>query len=892
MKFGLSRASISILSIVMLLLLATFAFAQDEWSTVPSLFQYLKDNYGQNSEAIVSAEGTAPSEKQYQEAHKDAKLLPLEKLASLYCLRLFQQDGIFVLAPAKRPDLTDLAKGRAKPIRPLSMLINQLVFSMTNRQLRLLGSQNGLPFSELTTDQQKIMAEIFSGPRAVVPVEPGQNADLSKAKPAEKLDIKNCYLTAHLSVDYLTIQGPQSENQRYPFGSYFNINCTQPRSKAGWVLADLRIRDEGGYRLRRMPPPWEPKQIDNCIKESDLNFSLKALNKPIQLSGTTTISELSSVISNSTGIKLYASPGSNNIQLYVQGRGVSAGRLLKAVALATTGTWRRFEDGYIFSVDRMGIGQIAARYRELQNKLTADQQNTDNKTSDSIKRHNILTMLPLDLTGRFKLGNQQLESLVLNDAAGGLTWDSIKPTQKAFIEKELITAEGRGSLPADRKLVSVIPNIVVKLTFNFQNPGPVELSWEAPGGVAGVEIFPIRNTSYDRTASLKDAESGTRVVLNSPMRACVWKPAAGESPEFIAKSLKEHGFNNLFLRVFTSGYTAFPSRNFPMMQGLDQDYLKRVIIAAHNQGIKVFAVLDVLRWSDGTNKNWVRKEIRLLDFDIFSRTRSESLAATKISDADLSDLEFYYGEGTTGDAVNPANPEVSVRLRALLDELSAYEIDGLALDYTSMLIPTPRGSMRYGSSLPNPIGNPGHNDVMQREFFIEFGADSIDIPEGPIRNLDWLPLQQIVSACTELQGQWELLYRTACDNLLDSLLRRWNSSKKNSPVWLIDTFGIERPSHDLSGFKKRIQGVIRTFAPYSTDEDGYYNEDFEIIPIIRATERVGTARFANTIISLQSPGFSSAQPLAAKGIVVDLTAAGKRKIDYLTLITSPEEKSQ
>jgi len=329
-----------------------------------------------------------------------------------------------------------------------------------------------------------------------------------------------------------------------------------------------------------------------------------------------------------------------------------------------------------------------------------------------------------------------------------------------------------------------------------------------------------------------------------------------------------------------------------MMQGLDQDYFKRTIAAAHNQGIKVFVVLDVLRWPDGTNKNWVRKETGLLDFDIFGRTRSESLGATKISDADLADSEFYYGEGTTGDAVNPANLEVRSRLRTLLDELSTYEVDGLALDYTSMLIPTPRGRMRYGSTLPNPTGNPGHNDVMRREFFIEFGVDAIDIPEAPVRNVDWLPLQQIVSACTELQGQWELLYRTACDNLLDSLLRRWDSSKINSPVWLIDTFGIERPSHDLSGFKKRIQGIIHTFAPYSTDEDGYPNKDFEIIPIVRATERVGTARFVNTIISLRSPSFGSVQPLADKGIVVDLTAAGKRKMDYLTLITLPEEKCQ
>lgn len=888
------RSASGLTSILLAILLAAIwpvsdLTAQDVGNNPPTLEQLLNDlaQKGLPGPLVATLE-TPPPHPGEQRPSGDAS--SLEGIAESFGLKLFKQDGIYVIGAAERHEFADLFSSRIQQARPVAEWCSELVQSLTASQFRALGSRTGLPFHGLTQDQQAIMAAIFSSENVLAYVEPGIKPDLSKAIPAESMPFRRCSIAAWLEVTRVKI-GVADERQRDGMSVRSSININPPSAEiAGWRLAH---HASGQPPDRRTILPIPP--VANTLKDSQLDYSLAALRAPVSASGRTNLRDLIAQVAKATGLDLRASPGAEHVPLFVSASNVPAGSLLKAVSLATTGTWRRFGSAYVFTADVAGIGQITARLDELHALRDADRFRVELGVLRLIQDAQPFSALSFPPDSPFVLYPEQISRMLAASNAPAsldrhwIPWGSLGPGQQAFLEarasesQDKTAGEGLGGDPAMRL---VQPTVRINLTFHFPDLGPVM----PPESLYRLTLLPPDELE-ELNLLWSNAPVSLKLPLNTSLRGYVCKPSKREGPADLISALDKHGFNTLYVRVFTDGYAAFPSAQFPMLDGLDGDYLRQLVSLAHSKGIKVFAVVDVLRWSDGRKGHWLAKNPELLDYDIFGQTHAQWASTRAVPDMQFAIEEFILGEGLTGDAVTPLSPVVRAKLEALLGELASYSVDGLVLDHTSMSHPS--GSV--GPCNDYMRGSPGHSGIARQQFFLKYGVDSVDIP-ARLMGLErvWVPLQPIIAACSQLRPGWEHLYEQGCDSLIDALVNKWTALRKDSPIWVMDMRRIEGPSRDWSKFRGRVEGLLLTSVNFRLEATRATG--LKAVPVVQAPERMGTLIFASLLAQGQSQKFEgmfpeviAAQAWNAERIIIDFTSAGRQKSECLRLITPPQK---
>ena len=312
--------------------------------------------------------------------------------------------------------------------------------------------------------------------------------------------------------------------------------------------------------------------------------------------------------------------------------------------------------------------------------------------------------------------------------------------------------------------------------------------------------------------------------------------------------------------------------------------LRNVISIAHAKRMKVFGVLDVLRWSDGSRDHWVMKKADLLDRDIYGRTHSEWARARNPVPIESSLLEFVYGEDMSGEAVTPFSPQVASMLSSLVEELSAYELDGIVLDYVDLMHPENGPEFNGMAS-----GSPGQHALARQAFLASLRADSIDVAVGRSPDLRILPLQELVQGYARLQPSWRRQYLAKATDLTASLARKWTETHQGSPVWIVDSLITRRESVDCP----RLKGIVSAILEPAIDFRAPC-ADIPAYPIIRATDRLGTLLFYGMLA--RGLGYETEDIFKemvrtkweTQGVVVDFTNAGKRKNDYLRIIQPPK----
>lgn len=825
---------------------------------------------------------------------KDAKEDPtsLEEVAEASGLKLFEQDDVYVLGPAQRRDFTEVFSDTVHQMTPIAERCALLVHSLDDAQWWLLGSEQGLRFGMLRPEQQAMARQIFASGNVVVPVGPDGNQDLAKAIPADTMPLHESNVFARLEVSYIRLMIRLADG-RYGYSPSPSISTEAPVVDC-WVLRREPLPAEQHDPLRLGSVVLAPP-APNTLKTSDLHYGLSALSTPVSMSGRTNLRDLVAVVARQTGLKLYTSPGSGQIRLLVSASSIPAGRLLKAVSLATTGTWRAFGDGYVFAFDTVGIGQIWARVAELGYLRTMRWVALGEAFDNLITEKKILRRLPFAPGSTFTFSPEQLDELwrrrtQRHPEDRGIPWDALAAEQRDLVPEKLYLWLDAIWPDADEQLRSVEGTIRIRLGFDFPHMGPVFISGESERSTL-FDLLPSRADPARAERFFCDAAPEVRLPLTAPLRACIWKPSRRDKVANVVSTLKRHGFNTLYLKVFTDGYTVFPSDQFPQIAGLDPEYLPSIISLAHAKGIKVFGVVDVLRWSDGRKRHWLSKRPDLLDYDILGRTLTQRLRILGSSAGYRGALKkFVYGEAVTGDAVTPFSAEAWATLRSVLKELASYDLDGLVLDHTWMM------------RIENGVGMLGHSGKARRQFFLQYGADSIDItPQwlripaaAPALIFGNTPLQPIISPCyRELPDKWRQCYRERCDDLLDDLIKKWSEAKTDSPVWVTDSFGAPaRLTHDWSRFKGRLSGVL---CPVLHDGRQYAEHGLMAVPVFRACERLGTLMFATVLAEAQHQKLGGETVEtgymilpATEGIVIDLTCAGRKKSAYLRLILPPE----
>lgn len=867
-----------ILLVVLSVVSTAVAYAQERSAWLDSMEQNLTTLSASQSAPVVSTlwmPNLVPNLEKQPES--------LEELAEDFGLKVFEQDGVYVIAPEKRRDLDAIFAGDFQPVKTVGELSAQLLQTLDDAQWRMIGSEGGLSYQSLTREQQALAKQLF-GPGFIVtamvenpPYYPAP--DVLQGAPAKSVSVRDGVFHAYLDTVYAHVENrypdrPGSRNwgatATAPLGDC-RVLCREAPPKENW---DIAASSWPGDTLS--PPPM----IANTLKPSDLDYDSPKLRVPVSFDGKFSLQDLVSTIAKKTGMPLHASPGSDQVSLFISASNTPAGSVLKAFSLATMGTWRGFDTEFVFVPDKIGIGQLQARIHEL-GKQGDWRDSLANAWEDVVLDHDLLRKLPFEPGCKFIPSNEQLDLLwsCRDWHDWGIKWSALTPEQQSFLDKEL-----SGHLAQDTALRSVLATIKINLAFQSPGMGVVRV-WDEVDDPELNNIMPCLSNKQRFAVYDQDAPQGTNVPLTCDLRGCIRKPKRADDVAEIVASMERHGLNTLVIKVFTDGFTAFPSTEFPMISGLDPGYLEALISHAHSKGIKVWGMVDVLRWSDGIRRKVSDKDI--LDYDILGRTSAELLANLSrpigIPAADA----FYGGNIPPGEAVSPSNPSVHTRLQTLIGELGRYDLDGLVLDDFSMM------------SRSN--GMLGHNGLMRQEFLRRHSVDSIDVPpswsdkrmgDSAYTVLGYVPLQPVISSYYGLCGEWRGLYREACDDLLDGLIKKWCESKPDHPIWIVYAGQPDSPALDWAKLKGRIAGDIESPIGSRTSYS-----DGKSISIFGAHDGAGTLRFAQMLAQFQHQKLGSTVPNVVypikepkDGILIDLSDAGRKEADYLRLIATPETK--
>lgn len=826
----------------------------------------------------------------------------LEALAERHGLKLFVEDGVYVIGPAERLDFSALFDGRIAPEQSAEALLVALIASLTPEQVRAMGSPQGLSFGMLNKDQQAMLKALFSPPRVVAPVSTSPSSQSGESLPApipaESIPLSTLKLHGWLEVsrvEILAYEPGQSSDQGRRLGG---DHLQTPASEALRLIEAAELSDTSNdpeYLKRRQIAMRKTSvtpgiAVRNTLKESHLDYSLPDLQKPMSLRGKVSISSLVEVVRKETGVKLNASPGCEAVCVYISATDVPAGRLLKAVSLATCGTWRRFGEEYIFTMDLIGIGQIAARLRELRPNSEAFVVTTLISWLTPESESNPVRHLPLRPSVGFALLSGQLSSLLAAtesiEGVRGLPWAALTPEQQAFAEGRADHQEVHDDTykaEPDRSRWHIMPHIRTRLAFSSPGIGTFAPSGRMAQLMMNLEVFPPSDDLATIGRLWSDVPADYVLPVNKQVRAYIHKPERKDSVRSLISDLRQNGFNVLVLQVFADGYTAFPSKQFPMMEGLDADYVQNVISAAHEKGIRVLAGVDVLRWSDGSRKHWVTTQPDVLDYDVNGLTHAEWSRSWSPSYLAATMVDFVFGDSLTGDVVSPFSPKVRTMLKELLGELASYDFDGIVLDQMSMA--HPEGPEDIATGLYS--GSPGHHPLARQAFFAKYRADSVDVGTGP---LEALPMQPVVRACSALDSAWRKSYRDAATDLCAYLLKEWTNSHSDGAVWVTANFGTET-TVDWTKLRGLATAVLLPGMDHNSE--GEFN-GIRAFPVLRASDSAGTMLFYGLLaraLGKQVVGVLRELNYVqwkTDGIVFDFSNVNLKKNAYLRIIAPPD----
>jgi hypothetical protein len=136
-----------------------------------------------------------------------------------------------------------------------------------------------------------------------------------------------------------------------------SITFASSLSKRGYPGEALYYRDIGDFDGSVNPYGVKQRQVvPNQPKPSQLSYGSHALDAPVSLRPSMSISEALQSAQEATGIELHADLRVADRKLESRGNSCRAGDLLKAIALTVTGTFRKVGPAFVLTSDLEGIG--------------------------------------------------------------------------------------------------------------------------------------------------------------------------------------------------------------------------------------------------------------------------------------------------------------------------------------------------------------------------------------------------------------------------------------------------------------------------------------------------------------------------------------------------------
>jgi hypothetical protein len=210
-----------------------------------------------------------------------------------------------------------------------------LMAELDDAQLKALGSNTGLSYSQLTSAKQR---EMFM---SLAPTQLRRGTDTQKLSQSQRQGMR---LRLTRSVRVQARMQPNTGQM--------------PGAAAGQIPSEVsvpidmaeRIRDPQTTTIDSLPDlegMMKPKTQPNVLKQSHLDYAAPALNPAILLKDAQTVGDLVKRVAAATKMEIYADPRPAKRKVFVRATarsGARAGDVLKAIAWSLNGTFRRLED--------------------------------------------------------------------------------------------------------------------------------------------------------------------------------------------------------------------------------------------------------------------------------------------------------------------------------------------------------------------------------------------------------------------------------------------------------------------------------------------------------------------------------------------------------------------
>lgn len=295
----------------------------------------------------------------------------LRLAASGFDRMLVSVGTISVLAPTTMTLIGDMPRERPNLYDglPRDLKVKYLMATLTSQQWKTL-AEKGLGTGDLTGEQRPVYLSLLPNPfimerwprnaSGIV----GDYHAIVTLTPDERANVR---LQIHRSA---SVMAPLQNKPNTYAGVPSQYDPPGQPNGFKWVRdtrADSQKTDLFGVNLSSIVP--------NKAKQSQLDYAATRLNASVSLEGAATLGDLIARISAVTHLEIYADGRVACLPLLVRGSRARAGDVLRALALAVTGTFRKVDTAFVLTSDLTGIGtrQMQLVEWEAQIKVKTDQ---------------------------------------------------------------------------------------------------------------------------------------------------------------------------------------------------------------------------------------------------------------------------------------------------------------------------------------------------------------------------------------------------------------------------------------------------------------------------------------------------------------------------------------
>lgn len=266
-----------------------------------------------------------------------------------------------VLAPAQMTVLnTHLPKPNIYAQLSVMEISRYLQSTLTPKQWRKLASAEGLGLADLTVSQKEAFNALLPNPMRLV-------------RSTRTDDPKN-----PLSNEGMTLTPAQRDSVRLnlsrKFGWFYRMGeratYTTDISNDSPSAPRVSLRTSGVAPQKRAAMLFGAairEEVPSRAKAGHLPFDWTGLDATVSLENAGTVGELIQRIRTATRIEIYADRRYSGYPVFVRGTSARSGDVLRALALAVTGTYRKVGPAYVLTDDIVGLGsrhaQLAAWQR-------------------------------------------------------------------------------------------------------------------------------------------------------------------------------------------------------------------------------------------------------------------------------------------------------------------------------------------------------------------------------------------------------------------------------------------------------------------------------------------------------------------------------------------------